>query len=55
MEKKLIYLGMFIGSTIGGFVPAIWGGDLLSMSGLFFSLVGGILGIWVGYKIGQSI
>ena len=55
MEKKMIYLGMFIGSTIGGFVPALWGGDLFSMSGLFFSLVGGILGIWAGYRIGQSM
>jgi hypothetical protein len=55
MEKKLCWIGLFIGSTIGGYLPVLWGGDLLSFSSLFFGLVGGLLGIWAGYKIGQSL
>jgi hypothetical protein len=54
MTKKFIWIGMFVGSTIGNMVPMLWGGDLMSLSGIFFSLVGGIVGIWVGYRWGRS-
>lgn len=54
-RKKMCYLGMFVGSSIGGYAPALWGGDVLSLSGLFCSLVGGLLGIWAGYRIAESL
>jgi hypothetical protein len=53
--KKLIWGGLFIGSTIGGMLPTLWGDDMLSTSGLLLSLVGGIVGIWAGYRIAQSL
>lgn len=53
MEKKLIWLGVFLGSTIGSYVPTLWGADLLSISSLFWGAIGGILGIWFGYRIGR--
>ena len=43
-----------VGSTIGNMVPMLWGGDAMSISGFFFSLVGGIAGIWVGYRWARS-
>jgi hypothetical protein len=54
-SKKLCYIGAFVGSSIGGYVPVLWGGSMLSLSGVLLSMVGGIAGIWVGYRIGQSI
>jgi hypothetical protein len=54
MTKKLIWIGMFIGSTIGNMLPLLWGGDAISVSGVLLSLVGGIVGIWAGYRLGQS-
>lgn len=53
-SKSLIWIGMVVGSTAGGFLPYLWGGDLLSYSGLLGSGAGGILGIWLGYKLGNS-
>jgi uncharacterized membrane protein YoaK (UPF0700 family) len=53
METKLIWLGMFVGSTIGGFVPMLWGAGALSFSSVFLSAAGGILGIWLGYRLGH--
>jgi uncharacterized membrane protein YeaQ/YmgE (transglycosylase-associated protein family) len=44
---------MLIGSTVGGFVPTLWGAELLSFSAILGNLIGGFLGIWIGYKIGQ--
>lgn len=54
MTKPLIWMGIFIGSTVGGLVPLLWGADFLSFSSIIGSAVGGLLGIWAGYKAGTS-
>jgi len=43
MTKKFLWIGFFVGSTIGNMLPLFWGGD------------GGIAGIWMGYRWGQSL
>ena len=53
--KTLVWLGLGIGSTVGGYVPALWGGDVISFSGLFGSFIGGMVGIWAAYKLNQRI
>ena len=55
MSKKFIWGGLFLGSSIGGMVPAMWGGDLLSGWGIVMSLVGGLAGIWAGYRVSQWV
>jgi len=50
-SRKMIWLGMFIGSTAGGFIPLIWGDSLLSVSSVLWSAAGGIVGIWLGYRM----
>jgi hypothetical protein len=52
--KKLIWIGMFVGSTVAGFIPSLWGAGVLSMSGFVCSGVGGLVGIWWGYRAGNS-
>ncbi len=49
--KPLIYLGLFIGSTIGSFLPTIWGAGYFSMSSVIFSMFGGMIGMWAGFKL----
>jgi uncharacterized membrane protein YeaQ/YmgE (transglycosylase-associated protein family) len=51
--KTLVFLGMFIGSIVGGYLPSLWGADIFSMWSLVLSAVGGLLGIWVGYRMGN--
>ena len=51
--KTLIWIGMIVGSAIGGYLPLLWGGDLLSFSSLILSTLGGIAGIWLGYRLGE--
>ena len=48
-RKKLIMLGMVAGSIAGGYLPALFGLDGLMVS-LLGSFIGGIIGIWIGYK-----
>jgi hypothetical protein len=50
-QKTVVWIGATVGSTIGGFVPMLWHAPLISMSGMVASTVGGVLGIWAGWKI----
>jgi membrane protein DedA with SNARE-associated domain len=50
--KKLIWAGLFVGSTIGGVIPYLWG-SYFSFSTVLLSAVGGFIGVWAGYKIGK--
>jgi hypothetical protein len=49
--KGVVMLGMFIGSTAGSYIPILFGASFLSMASLIGSAIGGILGIYIGYKL----
>ena len=49
--KSIIWMGMITGSAIGSFIPVLWGGNLFSFSSIIFTAIGGIIGIWLGFKI----
>lgn len=51
--KALIWIGLFIGSTIGSLIPLVWGANPLSFSSILLSAIGGIVGIWLGFKMSQ--
>ena len=53
--SKMIWLGAIVGSTAGGYVPALFGADLISMSGVIGSIIGGLVGVFAGYKLGRSL
>ncbi len=50
-RKSLLYLGGSIGSLVGGYLPTLWGDSALSGASILLGMVGGILGIWLAYKI----
>jgi len=51
--KRFVWLGFFVGSFIGSYIPNLWGVAMFSFSSIIFSAVFGIVGIWAGYKISQ--
>ena len=53
-SKKLIWLGLFVGSTVGGMLPELWGDNVFSFWSVILTAVGGIIGIWLGYKISEG-
>jgi len=55
MQKLFIWLGMFIGASAGGMAPQLWGAGLFSGWGLLLSVLGGITGLWAGYKVGRAL
>ena len=52
-SKSLIMIGMVAGSALGGWVPSLWGDGGLSMASVVTGAIGGLLGIWAGYKISR--
>lgn len=51
--KVLIFIGMLIGSVIGGYIPTFFGADLISYSSVLFSGIGSLIGIFIAYKVSQ--
>lgn len=44
---------MTVGSLIGGYIPVLFGSSWLSYSSLFGNGIGGVVGVIVGYKLGN--
>ena len=53
-SKSLIWIFMFIGSTVGGCVPMLWGDSFFGMWSVILTTVGGAFGIYIGYKLGNN-
>jgi uncharacterized membrane protein YeaQ/YmgE (transglycosylase-associated protein family) len=53
--KRLIWIGAIVGSTLGGLLPSLWHASMWSMSGLVLSTIGGLVGIWAGWKVSQRL
>ena len=53
--KPFVTIGLLIGSTVGGFIPYLWHASMFSFSSVLLSGLGGIVGIWAGYKLSQRI
>jgi uncharacterized membrane protein YeaQ/YmgE (transglycosylase-associated protein family) len=52
--KALIYIGLTIGSLLGGWLGSMIDHDpLFGPWSLLFSTVGALIGIWAGYKISK--
>ena len=49
--RSRIWLGIFVGSTIGGFIPELWDAGLMSYSSVLLSGIGAFVGLWIGYKM----
>lgn len=54
--KLMIWIGITLGGLIGGWLGTMLDhGNGLGAWTILLSTVGGIVGIWAGYKIGQNL
>jgi len=51
MSRKAIWLGVLIGSALGGCLPSLWHAGPFSMWSILLSAVGGLAGIWLAYRM----
>jgi len=54
-SKLFIWIGMFVGSAIGGYIPTLWGESYFSLSSVILTAVFAVIGIWVGYRLGENL
>jgi hypothetical protein len=55
MNKLLIGVGSFCGTVMGSYVPCLWGEDSFSLWGIVFSIIGGMIGILLGYQLAKRL
>ncbi|HVZ11274.1 MAG TPA: hypothetical protein VG941_02585 [Candidatus Paceibacterota bacterium] len=53
--RAFITIGVMIGSTVGGYIPVLWGDSAFSLVSIFFAFLGGLVGIYFGWRISQSM
>ena len=53
--KTYIWIGITVGGALGGFLGALLDhGNAFGAWGILLSGVGSLLGIWAGFKLGNS-
>ncbi len=55
MSKTLVWIGVLVGSSLGGYLPSLFGVEMFSLWGLLGSTVGGIAGVLGGIKLGDKL
>jgi len=49
--KAAVWIGVILGSIIGGYIPSIFGASLFSYWGILTSGLGSIIGIFIAVKL----
>jgi hypothetical protein len=55
MQKAVMYTFITIGGVIGAYIPVLFGADGFSAWSVIGSTVGGFVGLYVAYKLSQSM
>jgi uncharacterized membrane protein YeaQ/YmgE (transglycosylase-associated protein family) len=50
-SRSFIWMGAFIGSTIGSLIPGLWGDGMFSYSSVLLGGIGALVGLWIGFKM----
>lgn len=51
VDRRIVWLFVGVGMTVGGLVPLVWGGSALGFASLVFGTVGGVAGLWLATKL----
>jgi len=51
MQRQFIFLGMIVGSIIGGYLPALFGVSVFSVISILTGALGDLIGIYIAYKL----
>jgi hypothetical protein len=54
MGRSVIGLCGGFGMFVGGYVPSLWGASSFSAASLLFGVLGGIAGVWLGFRISET-
>ena len=55
MDKRVLWMCMAVGSTVGGLVPEAWHASSFGLAAILGSAVGAVVGVWVAARISGSL
>ena len=51
MDRRVVWIFVGVGMTLGGLLPAAWGGSALGVASLALGSLGGLAGLWLAAKL----
>jgi hypothetical protein len=51
VDRRVLWLFVAAGSTLGGLAPELWGGSAFGVASLALACLGGIAGVWFALKL----
>ena len=51
MDRRIVWIFVGVGMTVGGLLPVIWGSSALGFASLVFGTLGGAAGLWLALKL----
>jgi hypothetical protein len=51
MDRRIVWIFVGVGSTIGGLAPEAWGASAFGLASLALGTLGGIAGLWLALRL----
>jgi hypothetical protein len=51
MDRRIVWLFVIVGSTIGGLAQEAWGGSAFGVASLVLGCLGGVAGVWLAFRL----
>jgi hypothetical protein len=51
MDRRIVWIFVGVGMTLGGLLPEVWGGSALGVASLALASLGGVAGLWLAVRL----
>ena len=51
MDRRIVWIFVGVGMTLGGLLPEVWGGTALGVASLALASLGGVAGLWLAVRL----
>ena len=51
MDRRVVWIFVGVGMTVGGLLPEAWGGSALGLGSLVLGSLGGLAGLWLAVRL----
>jgi hypothetical protein len=55
MDKRVLWMCIAVGSTLGGLIPQAWGASGFGLAAILGSAAGGVAGVWLAARLSGSL
>jgi hypothetical protein len=51
MDRRIVWIFVGVGMTLGGLLPEVWSGSALGVASLALASLGGVAGLWLAVRL----